>query len=46
MTDAFCVKCRTKRPMIGTQSVTFSNGRHAVQGSCPICATKLYRIGG
>ncbi|MDA4129091.1 MAG: DUF5679 domain-containing protein [Thaumarchaeota archaeon] len=46
MTEAYCVKCKAKRQVSGARSVTFKNGRHAVQGTCPVCTTKLFRIGG
>ena len=43
--QAFCLKCRTKREMRNPQPVTLKNGRPATQGSCPVCGTKMYRIG-
>jgi hypothetical protein len=43
--DAYCVKCRTSREMKDAQQVTLKNGRPATQGSCPVCGTKLFRIG-
>lgn len=46
MTEAYCVKCRAKRQISGPRSVTLRNGKRAVQGSCPVCTTKLFRIGG
>jgi hypothetical protein len=27
-------------------NITMKNGKKAVQGVCPICGTKLFRIGG
>ncbi len=46
MTSAYCVKCKTLREIRNPQNITMKNGRKAVTGSCPICGTKLFRIGG
>lgn len=43
-TEAYCVKCREKREMIDEEEVTMKNGRPAIQGKCPVCGTKLFRI--
>ena len=43
-TDASCTKCRTKREIKDAKALTTANGRHAVQGICPICGTKLMRF--
>jgi len=43
--QAYCVKCHTKREMKGAKSVTMKNGKPATQGVCPVCGTKMYRIG-
>jgi len=43
--QAYCMKCRTKREMKDSKSVTFKNGRPATQGTCPICGTKMFKIG-
>ncbi len=43
--QAYCLKCRTKRDMRNPQPVTLENGRPATQGACPVCGTKMYRIG-
>jgi hypothetical protein len=39
------MKCRQSREIKNPQSVTLKNGRPATQGSCPVCGTKLTRIG-
>jgi hypothetical protein len=31
--------------MRNPQKVTLKNGRPATQGVCPVCGTKMYRIG-
>lgn len=43
--EAYCMKCRTKREFTG-QLVTLKNGRPAMQGTCPVCGTKLTKIMG
>jgi predicted nucleic acid-binding Zn-ribbon protein len=42
--EAFCVKCREKRDVKDPTLVTMKNGRHAIQGICPECGTKLFRM--
>ena len=46
MTQAFCVKEKKNREMTGTKTVTFKNGRKALQGRCSACGTTLFRITG
>jgi len=43
--EAYCLKCRTKREMSDAKSVTMKNGKPAMQGTCPVCSTKMYKIG-
>ncbi|MCZ6484178.1 MAG: DUF5679 domain-containing protein [Acidobacteria bacterium] len=43
--QAYCVKCREKREMKDTQAITMKNGRPATKGVCPVCGTKMFRIG-
>ena len=44
--EAYCVKCRTKREMTDAKEVTMKNGRGALEGKCPECGTKLFRMVG
>lgn len=44
--QAYCMKCREKREMSNPQAITMKNGRPATTGSCPVCGTKMFRIGG
>lgn len=44
--EAYCVKCKAKKEMAKAQEVTMKNGRLAMQGVCPDCGTKLFRIMG
>ena len=43
-TEAYCVKCREKREMKDEKQVTMKNGRPALEGICPVCGTKLFRL--
>ncbi|HEU4445894.1 MAG TPA: DUF5679 domain-containing protein [Nitrososphaeraceae archaeon] len=45
-TQAYCVKCKSKRDMKNEKQVTMKNGRRAVSGTCSVCGTKMFRIGG
>ncbi len=42
---AYCMKCRAKREIKNPRKITLKNGRPAIQGICPVCGTKIYRIG-
>ncbi len=41
---AYCVKEKTKKPMKDAQEVTLSNGKHALQGVCASCGTKMTKF--
>jgi len=43
--QAFCFKCRKKVEIKNPQRVTLKNGKPATQGVCPVCGTKVFRIG-
>ena len=43
--QAYCVKCRAKREMKDAKAITMKNGKPATQGTCPVCGTKMFRIG-
>lgn len=43
--EAYCVKCKTKRPIQDAQPVFTATGTPATQGVCPECGTKLFRMG-
>jgi NAD-dependent SIR2 family protein deacetylase len=43
--QAYCVKCRTKREMKDARAITMKNKKPATQGVCPVCGTKMFRIG-
>ncbi|MDE1869182.1 MAG: hypothetical protein KGH60_04440 [Candidatus Micrarchaeota archaeon] len=46
MVEAYCVKCKEKRDMKDPKKVTMKNGKNATQGICPVCGTKMFKIGG
>ena len=45
---AYCVKCREKREMNDAKEVSFAGKggqeRKAMQGVCPVCGTKMFKI--
>jgi DNA topoisomerase I len=43
--EAYCVKCKTKRPIQNAEPVFTKNGTPAVRGECPVCGTTLFRMG-
>ena len=43
--QAYCMKCRAQREMKDAKAITMKNGRLATQGVCPVCKTKMFRIG-
>ncbi len=43
--EAYCVKCKSKQEIQNPQAITMKNGRPATQGTCPVCNTKVFRIG-
>ncbi len=45
MVEAYCVKCKAKQQMREPKEVTMKNGKKATQGICPICGTKMFKIG-
>lgn len=44
-TEGYCVKCKTKRTMKDDRRITMKNGKPATQGTCPVCGTKMFKIG-
>ena len=43
--QAYCVKGRKTVEIKDPKAITMKNGRPATQGICPICGSKVYRIG-
>jgi hypothetical protein len=45
MVKGYCVKCRIKQDMSNITETTLKNNRPAFYGNCPVCKTKMFRIG-
>lgn len=43
--EAYCVKCKAKREMRDSKAITMKNGKPATEGYCPVCGTKMFKIG-
>jgi len=43
--QAYCMKCKTKREMQDPRPVFNANGTPATQGVCPVCGTKMFKMG-
>jgi len=43
--EAYCMKCKTKREMKDPVAAFNAKGSPVTLGSCPVCGTKLYRMG-
>jgi hypothetical protein len=39
------MKCKEKREAKDVKAVTMKNGKPAQEGVCPVCGTKMFRIG-
>ena len=46
MAEAYCVKDKRKVEVVNPQRITMKNGKPALQGTCPICGSKVFKIGG
>jgi Zn finger protein HypA/HybF involved in hydrogenase expression len=45
MVEGYCMKCRAKREIKDAKQITMKNGKPAIQGTCPKCSTKMFKIG-
>jgi DNA-directed RNA polymerase subunit RPC12/RpoP len=45
MAQAYCMKCKKKVEVKSPKQVTLKNKRAAIQGLCPRCGTKVFRMG-
>jgi Zn finger protein HypA/HybF involved in hydrogenase expression len=43
--QARCMKCKEQREMKNPKQITMKNGRPATEGVCPVCGTRMFRIG-
>ncbi len=46
MAEAYCVKDKAKVEVQNPQQITMKNGKPALQGTCPKCGGKVFKIGG
>ena len=45
MATAYCMKCRKKVEIKNPKQVTLKTNRPAMEGICPVCGTKVFRLG-
>src|SRR5712692_3820158 len=43
--EAYCVKCKVKRPMKDAKPTFTTTGTPGTKGVCPVCGTNLFRMG-
>jgi DNA topoisomerase-1 len=43
--EAYCVRCKVKREIAQGEAVFTATGTPATKGACPICGTRLFRMG-
>ena len=43
--EAYCVRCRTRRPIQDPKPVFLKGNRPAVKGKCPVCGATMVRLG-
>jgi hypothetical protein len=41
----YCMKCKAQREIKNAKQITMKNGRPATEGTCPVCTTKIFKIG-
>ncbi len=42
--EAYCLKCKQKRAIQNAKRTETRNGRSAMEGTCPVCGTKIMRF--
>jgi RNase P subunit RPR2 len=45
MATGYCLKCKEQREIKGAEAITMKNGKPAITGTCPVCGTKMFKIG-
>ncbi len=40
-----CMKCKTQREIKDPKEVKMKNGKPAAEGTCPVCGSKMFKIG-
>jgi hypothetical protein len=41
----YCLKCKKNTEIKDAQAITMKNGKPATTGTCPVCGTKIFKIG-
>lgn len=44
MAEGYCVKCKAKKEITEAVEEVMKNGRKAIKGRCPTCATVMFKI--
>ena len=44
MAEGYCVKCKAKKEITAAVEEVMKNGRKAIKGRCPTCATVMFKI--
>lgn len=44
MAEGYCVKCKAKKEITDAVEEVMKNGRKAIKGRCPACATVMFKI--
>jgi hypothetical protein len=42
--ESYCLKCKTKRDIVGAEKTVLKNGANAVKGKCAVCGTTVMKI--
>jgi hypothetical protein len=42
--ESYCLKCKTKQPIVGAEKTVLKNGANAVKGKCAVCGTTVMKI--
>jgi len=46
MAEGRCMKCKKQVEIAEAKDITMKSGMKALQGKCPVCSTKVFRIVG
>jgi hypothetical protein len=41
----YCLKDKKQVEIKNPQNITMKNGKPAITGTCPVCGTKIFKIG-
>ena len=43
--SGYRMKCKSTREITDAKPITMKNGRPATEGTCPVCSTRMFKIG-